>query len=50
MYIRKRVLSDHEILLVNDEPTLYEIAIETVKAWGDYEPMYRAYLEAVARG
>lgn len=50
LYIRRRVLEHHEVLFVRDEDPLYDVATHTVKAWADFEPIYRGYLEAVARG
>lgn len=50
LYMRKRVLEEHKVLFVEDEDRLYDVATETVKAWSDYAPIYRGYLEAVADG
>lgn len=49
LYIRQRVLKDGKVLLVKDEDELYEIAFRTVRAFEDFRPFYRAYLEEVAR-
>ena len=45
--IRSRVLREGEVLLVEDEGLLYETAIRTAKAWEDFKPQHRRYLEAV---
>lgn len=50
LYIRQRVLKDGRILFVRDEDRLYEVAFRTVRAFEDFRPYYRAYLDEVARG
>ncbi len=47
LYIRSRVLKEGRVLLVKDEDALYELAIRTAKAFEDFKPQYRRYLEAV---
>ncbi len=47
LYIRSRVLKEGRILLAKDEDALYELAIGTAKAFEDFKPQYRRYLEAV---
>lgn len=50
LYVRQRVLRDGKVLYVRDEDRLYDIALRTVREFEDYRPLYRAYLEDVARG
>lgn len=45
--VRSRVLKEGRVLLVKDETVLYEVAIRTAKAWEDFKPHHRRYLEAV---
>lgn len=45
--VRSRILKEGEVLLVNDLDVLYEVAIRTAKAWEDFKPHHRRYLEAV---
>lgn len=45
--IRSRILKEGRVLLAKDEDTLYELAIRTAKAFEDFKPQYRRYLEAV---
>ncbi|MBI2238988.1 MAG: nucleotidyltransferase domain-containing protein [Actinobacteria bacterium] len=47
LYIRSRVLKEGRVLLAKDEDALYELAIRTAKAFEDFKPQYRRYLEAV---
>jgi predicted nucleotidyltransferase len=50
LYIRTRVLREGRVLLVKDEDALYELAVRTAKAFADFEPRYRIYLEEVLAG
>jgi predicted nucleotidyltransferase len=49
LYVRRQVLRDAVPLLLKDEDALYEIALQTVRAWTDFKPHYETYLEAVER-
>jgi hypothetical protein len=50
LYIRQRVLKDGKVLHVKNEDELYDVAFRTVRAWEDFRPFYRAYLDEVANG
>lgn len=50
LYIRARVLREGRLLLVKDEDALYGLAVRTAKAFADFEPRYRLYLEEVLAG
>ncbi len=50
IYVRQRVLQEAEPLLVKDHDQLDEIAFQTIREFERFEPHYREYLEAVARG
>lgn len=45
--VRSRILKEGRVLLAKDEDALYELAIRTAKAFEDFKPQYRRYLEAV---
>ena len=47
LYMRSRVLREGRVLLSKDDDRLYELAIRTAKAFEDFKPYYRRYLEAV---
>ena len=49
MYIRIRVLKG-EVIFCRDEKLLYEVAIQTIEEFEDYEKIYDEYLRGVARG
>lgn len=49
LYIRHRILQEGKVLFCKDEDILYTLAYRTVKAFADFEPLYRRYLEEVAR-
>jgi predicted nucleotidyltransferase len=49
LYIRSRVLKEGRVLFVRDEDRLYELAFRTARAFEDFRPYYRAYLDAVTR-
>lgn len=49
LYVRQRVLKDGQVIFVRDEDALYDIALETVRAFEDFRHFYRDYLEEVAR-
>jgi predicted nucleotidyltransferase len=50
LYLRHRILRDAHILWTRDEPTLYDVALATVREWEDFRPHYEMYLQEVARG
>lgn len=50
LYVRTRVLKEGRVVYVRDEDALYELAIRTAKAWEDFRPIYRMYLDEIARG
>ncbi len=47
LYVRSRVLKEGQVLVAKDEDALYELAIRTAKAFEDFKPQYRRYVEAV---
>ncbi|MGH7312542.1 MAG: nucleotidyltransferase family protein [Candidatus Rokuibacteriota bacterium] len=47
LYVRPRVLREGRVLLSKDDDRLYELAIKTAKAFEDFKPIYRRYLDAV---
>lgn len=49
MYIRTRVLKG-KVIFCRDEKVLYEVAIQTIREFEDYEKIYDEYLRGVARG
>jgi hypothetical protein len=49
LYVRTRVLKEGRVVSVRDEDALYEVAIRTAKQWKDFRPIYRMYLDEVAR-
>lgn len=49
LYIRRRVLREGVVLLCKDLDALYAIAWRTAQAYEDFKPIYRQYLEQVAR-
>jgi predicted nucleotidyltransferase len=50
LYIRRRVLREGRVLLVKDEPRLYDLAYRTAQAYGDFRRAYEEYLAQVSRG
>lgn len=50
LYIRRRVLQEGKVLCCKDLDTLYAVALRTAKAYEDFKPIYRQYLEQVADG
>lgn len=50
LHVRIRVLRDGRVLHRTDEDELYEVATATVRAFEDFKPYHRRYLEAVADG
>jgi len=50
LYVRVRVIREGQLLLVKDEDQLYDLVYKTWREYGDFEPRYREYLEAVLRG
>ena len=49
LYIRQRVLKEGKLLFVRDEDLLYSLAFQTIRAFEHFKPIYREYLEQVAR-
>lgn len=49
LYIQTRVLKEGKVLFCRDEDALYEVAYRTARAFEDFRPFYRDYLEHVAR-
>jgi uncharacterized protein len=49
LYIRSRVLKEGRVLFVRDEDRLYDLAFQTARAFEDFRPYYRRYLDAIAR-
>ncbi len=47
IYIRTRVLKEGKIIYCKNKDALYDIAIETIKDFNDFEPRYKTYLEGV---
>ena len=50
LHIRSRVLREGRVLFTRDEDALYAAAVRTAKAFEGFRHIYRAYLDAVARG
>jgi len=50
LYIRVRVLKEGKVLNCRDEDELYAVAFKTIEEFGDFEHIYREYLQEVARG
>jgi hypothetical protein len=50
LHVRSRILKEGRVLFVRDEDALYAVAIRTVRAWEDFRPIHRRYLDEVARG
>ncbi len=50
LHLRERVLRDQETLFVRDEEALYDLVLATIREIEDFRPIYRSYLEEVARG
>lgn len=49
LYVRCRALREGRVLYVRDEDRLYELAIRTAREFEHFRPLYRSYLEQVAR-
>lgn len=49
LYIRSRVLKEGVVLVCKDLNVLYAVAYRTAQAYEDFKPIYRQYLEQVAR-
>jgi hypothetical protein len=47
LYVRSRVLREGRVLLSRDDDRLYDLALRTARAFEDFKPIYRTYLEAV---
>jgi predicted nucleotidyltransferase len=50
LYVRPRVLREGRVLSARDEDALYDVAFQTVRAFGSFRRHYEAYLDEVARG
>lgn len=48
LYVKIRVIREGKVEFCKDEPALYELAIQTMKEFELFEPIYLNYLEAVA--
>lgn len=49
LHVRSRVLKEGQVLLVKDEDALYDVAIQSARAFERFRHHYRAYLDEVAR-
>ena len=51
LYIRHRILKEGQLLFVRDESadSLYGLALRTAREFERFKPIYREYLEQVAR-
>jgi len=49
LYVRHRVLKEGKVLHSKDEDLLYALAFQAAKAFDRFKPIYREYLEQVAR-
>lgn len=49
LHVRIRILKEGKLLFVRDEQALYELAHRTVRAFENFKPHYRAYLDEVLR-
>jgi predicted nucleotidyltransferase len=47
LYVRRRVLKDGKVLYCRDLDQLYELAYRTARAFEDFKPHYRQYLEQI---
>ena len=50
VFIRVRVLKEGKILFCRDMDTLYSIALQTVREFAYFRPVYEGHLEAVKHG
>ncbi len=50
LYIQKRILKEGKIIYCKDEDALYDLCFATLRDYVHYQPIYEAYLEAVANG
>lgn len=48
LYIRMRIIKEGKLLFCRDEDSMYEIAFKVIREFGDFESIYRDYLEEVA--
>jgi predicted nucleotidyltransferase len=48
LHLRSRVLKEGKVLFVRDEDRLYEVAVQTARAFEGFRHHHRRYLEAVA--
>jgi len=49
LYIRHRILKEGRLLFSRDEDLVYELAVRTAREFERFKPIYREYLEQVAR-
>ncbi len=47
LYIKKRVLEEGELVYCRDRDRFYDDVLEAVKAYEDFRPIHRKYLEGV---
>ena len=47
LYIRRRILKEGHVLFCRDDDALYTLALRTVQAFEDFQPLYQRYLEAI---
>jgi len=47
IYIRINVLKEGKVIFCKNEDLLYDIAINTMKEFDDFKPIYKKYLEGV---
>lgn len=47
LYIRKRILKEHQVLLCKNEDALYDVALAAVKEFEFYKKIYYNYLESM---
>jgi len=50
LHLRSRVLKEGRVEFVRAEDALYALAARTARAFERFRPIYRAYLDEVARG
>lgn len=50
IYIKIRVLGDGKVAFCRDEPSLYDLAFQTIRDFESFDAVYHSYLGAVASG
>ena len=50
LYVRHRILKEGKIIFCKNKDKLYDIAIDFIKEYEDFRPLYESYLEAVENG